>query len=837
MFQEFNTKPVTLQYVEVIIPLAVPGTFTYLLPEEFSKMVTVGCRVSVQFGKNKIYAGIVNKIHTQTPEYRTKPILAVLDEFPIVYPQQLSFWEWISQYYACYVGEVMNAALPIGLKLSSETKVVVNDAFDGDISLLTSKELAITDALTQYGELTIQQISKILNQQKVIHIIRGLIDKKVVSISEEMENRYKPKVEEFITISEPYCLSELELSQLLDSLNEKKQTYKQMLTLMGFVKLCNGDYQKEILKSQLVKEFECSPSSVASLIRKNIFITTQKEVSRLKQYESELYTDKIEYSAPQTQVIDEISEAFASKDIALLHGVTGSGKTEIYIHFIKAALERGEQVLYLLPEIALTGQIVGRLQYYFGDQVGVYHSKFNEYEQVEIWNAVLNPGQDNSSKKFSIIIGARSAVFLPFSNLGLVIIDEEHDSSYKQIDPAPRYHARDTALYLASLHKAKTILGSATPSVETYWNTQKGKYALVELNTRFSNVELPETLIVNLQDAHKLKKMKSMFSDTLVEHITEALARNEQIILFQNRRGFSPIIECQKCLHVPKCIRCDVSLTYHKKIDAMKCHYCGYTIPSIHVCPVCSSSDLKAKGLGTEKIEEELALLFPHIHISRVDQDTSGSKYALQKILSDFELQKIHILVGTQMITKGLDFSNVSLVGVINADSLISYPDFRSFERAFQLLVQVSGRSGRKEKRGKVIIQTYNPTNAVIEYVTHNNYQGMYQQQIAERKSFNYPPFVRLIKIVVKHTNAKTVVSAARHLTDLLRKSIPDQILGPEYPMISMINNYHLNEIYIKIDMNSGLAEKKARIGMLIDQVNHHLAYKGVRFSVDVDPQ
>ncbi len=385
MFQESDIKLVPLQYVEVVIPLAVPGTFTYLVPDEFCKMVTIGCRVSVQFGKNKIYAGIVLKIHNHIPEYRTKPILAVLDEFPMVYPQQLGFWEWMSQYYACYLGEVMNAALPIGLKLSSETKVIVNEFFDGDISLLTSKELAITDALSQYGELTIQQISKILNQQKVIHIIRGLIDKKVVAISEEMEYRYRPKVEEFITISEPYCLSELQLSELLDQLNEKKQTYKQMLTLMGFVKLCNGDYGKEILKSELLKEFECSPSSVASLIRKNIFVSTRKQVSRLKQLHTDFVSEEVVYSAPQIKAVHEMSKAFSSKDTILLHGVTGSGKTEIYIHFIKAAVDRGEQVLYLLPEIALTGQIVERLQCYFGNQVGVYHSKFNEFEQVEIW--------------------------------------------------------------------------------------------------------------------------------------------------------------------------------------------------------------------------------------------------------------------------------------------------------------------------------------------------------------------------------------------------------------------------------------------------------------------
>ncbi|MEI6348055.1 MAG: primosomal protein N' [Bacteroidota bacterium] len=826
-------------FVDVIIPLAVPGTFTYQIPNEWVSAVKIGCRVGVQFGKNRIYAGIVCNIHQNVPlKYKTKPIFSVLDELPIVYQSQLDFWTWISQYYSCYIGEVMSAALPIGLKLSSETKVLMNDEFDGEISLLTPKELAITDALTQSGVLMIDQISKMLNQQKVIHIIRGLIDKKVVIVLEEIEHRFKPKEEVFISLTKEFQQNESAISDLLDQLNAKKQTYKQMLTLMGFLKFCQGNYSVEIKKSELLKEFECSPSSIDSLIRKNVLVSQEKVVSRLHHDISSGSADKIVFTAPQTTAIHELTDALQQKNIALIHGVTGSGKTEIYIHFIQKAIQEGKQVLYLLPEIALTGQIVKRLQSYFGDKVGVYHSKFNENEQVEIWNAVLNhKNQESKSTRYSIILGARSAIFLPFSNLDLIIVDEEHDSSYKQIDPAPRYHARDAALYLAAIHKAKTILGSATPSVETYWHTQNQKYGLVELTSRYTNVQLPQTILVNLKDAQKYKQMKSMFSNTLVEHIDAAIKNNEQVILFQNRRGFSPIIECQKCQHVPKCIRCDVSLTYHKKNDVMKCHYCGYTIPSIRICPVCSSADLKAKGLGTEKIEEELAILFPQIEISRIDHDTSGSRNALLKILTDFENQKTQILVGTQMVTKGLDFSNVSLVGVINADSIIAYPDFRSFERAFQMLVQVSGRSGRKEKQGTVIIQTYQPANPVIEFVMRNDYLSMYHHQIEERKMFKYPPFVRLIKIVVKHKYEKTTVTAAQMLAKLMRNQLPDTVLGPEYPMISMINNYYINEIFLKIDKNSGMNEKKLRIREMIDQVQNHMSYKGVRISVDVDPQ
>jgi primosomal protein N' (replication factor Y) (superfamily II helicase) len=837
MSDQFFPEQDAILYVEVLLPLAVPGVFTYLVPDELITAVKVGCRVSVQFGRNKIYSAIVMKLHNQKPAYNTKPILSLIDENPIVLPSQLDFWNWISQYYICHLGEVMNAALPSGLKLNSETKVIINDDFDGEISLLTPKEIAIVDALAQNGTLSILDISKLLSQQKVIHIVRSLIDKKVVLILEEVAEKYKPKIEEFLSLSDEYSKNETALSSLLDALNKNKQTYKQMLTMMGFIKLCNGDFQKEILKSNLLNEFECSPSSVASLMKKGILIQNFKQVSRLKKYDSDSGSKEVVYTEPQAAAIAQIEESFVDKQIALLHGVTGSGKTEIFIHFINKALEKGEQVLYLLPEIALTGQIVSRLQQFFGDRVGVYHSKFNEHEQVEIWNAVLNYDKTQHTTRYSIILGARSSIFLPFSNLGLIIVDEEHDSSYKQIDPAPRYHARDASLYLASIHGAKTILGSATPSVESYWNAQNKKYALVELANRYTNVQLPQTIIVNLKEAQKYKQMKSMFSDVLINHITEALALKEQIILFQNRRGFSPIIECQKCQHVPKCIRCDVSLTYHKKTDEMKCHYCGYSIPSVKLCPVCSSTDLKAKGLGTEKIEEELAILFPDIQIRRVDQDTSASKHKLQKMLLDFEDQKIQVLVGTQMISKGLDFGNVSLVGIINADGIISYPDFRSFERAFQLMVQVSGRSGRKEKQGKVIIQSYNPAHPVIDFVMQNNYQGMYRHQEEERRNFNYPPFVRLIKIVVKHQKNALVISAARHLAQLLRTQLPDVVLGPEYPMISMINNFYLNEILIKVDKNSGMNEKKRRISQLIDQVLHQRSYTGLRISIDVDPQ
>ena len=560
-------------FADVILPLAVEGTFTYEVPEEWKENIQVGCRVSVQFGRNRIYAAIVNKIHNEEPtKYKTKPILTVLDETPIVYQSQLDFWSWITKYYSCYLGEVMSAALPIGLKLSSETKILINLEFDGDISLLSPKELAITDALTLNGVLTIDEISKMLKQQKVIHIIRGLIEKNVVVLHEEIEARFKPKEEVFISLTADYQKSELAISELLDKLNSKKQTYKQMLTLMGFLKFCKGDYSIEVRKSDLLKEFECSPSSVESLITKNILTAQSKVVSRLHHDETSSKVEDIVFTEPQKIAIDELETQLNDKNIALLHGVTGSGKTEIYIHFINKAILEGKQVLYLLPEIALTSQIITRLQRFFGKKVGVYHSKFNEFEQVEIWNAVLNFRQQKSTEnKYSIILGARSSIFLPFSNLGLIIVDEEHDSSYKQIDPAPRYHARDAALFLASIYKAKTILGTATPSIETYWHTQNKKYGLVELNSRYTNVELPKTIIVNLKEAQKYKQMKSMFSNTLIEHIDAALKNNEQVILFQNRRGFSPIIECQKCQYIPKCTRCDVTLTYHKKNDVLKC--------------------------------------------------------------------------------------------------------------------------------------------------------------------------------------------------------------------------------------------------------------------------
>ncbi len=824
-------------FVEVVLPLAVADTYTYHVPAEFQSDVSIGCRVSVQFGKNKIYSAIITNIHQQAPLYPTKPILALLDEKPIVLEFQLDFWRWISQYYICHLGEVMSAALPNGLKLSSETKVVINNDFDGDISLFTAKELAIIDALTHNGELTIMQIAKLLQQQKVIHIIRGLLSKKVVLITEEVDAKYKPKIVEYLTLSNSLSESEIALSEMFDLLNKNKRTYKQMLALMAFVKLCNGDYKKMILKSELLKEFECSSSSVEALLKKGVFISDFKKISRLQGFESSSSVAEIQFTPPQSEVIHSIEESFKTKEIALLHGVTGSGKTEIYIHFIKQALDRGEQVLYLLPEIALTSQIVSRLRRYFGDIVGVYHSKFNENEQVEIWEAVIGYSSTQETKKYSVILGARSAIFLPYTKLGLIIVDEEHDSSFKQIDPAPRYHARDSALYLASIHNSKTILGSATPSIESYWNALSDKYALVTLDTRFSNVQLPATNVVDLKHALKHKIMKSVFSEVLIDQIKRTLDKNEQVILFQNRRGFAPIIECQQCQYIPKCIRCDVSLTYHKKNDSLTCHYCGYAIPSIHVCPSCSSTDLKAKGLGTEKIEEELSILFPDIKIGRIDQDTSSSKVALLKLLTDFENQKIQVLVGTQMITKGLDFGNVSLVGVINADSLIAYPDFRSFERAFQLMVQVSGRSGRKEKQGQVIIQSYNPSSPVIDFVINNNYLGMFQHQISERRNFHYPPFVRLIKIVVKHPKDRVVVDAAKQLASLLQKQIPDTVLGPEYPMISMINNYYLNEILIKIDKNSGLNQKKSRIKTLINQVLHQQRYSGVKISIDVDPQ
>jgi len=823
-------------FADIILPIPVPGFFTYRIPYELNNSIVIGGRVVVQFGRNKIYSGLVFNVHENIPQgYETKYILGLIDERPIVNEKQFAFWQWLAEYYMCSMGDIMNAALPAAFKLASETKIAINPDFTGEVSILNEKELTIVNALSSSIFLTIQDISKLIGQQKVIHIIRNLIEKEIIVLEEEIADVYKPKIEIEISLQEPYKSSEKELSNLLDSLNSKKSTYKQMLLLMGFLKLVNGDCNKSVNRSQLLSLPECSISSLNSLAKKEIISSKELTISRLKNSVSNKIASEIEYTEPQKETISKIENAFENKDIVLLDGVTGSGKTEIYIHFIEKVLKQGKQILYLLPEIALTTQIINRLQEYFGSEIGVYHSRFNEFERVEIWNAVLdyNNNEINTLKKYPIILGARSAVFMPFSNLGLIIVDEEHDASYKQYDPAPRYNARNAALYLANLHSAKTLLGSATPSIESYWHATKGKYEIVHIKERYSGILMPEITLVDLREQIKRKQMKSIFSSVLLKKIKESLENNEQVILFQNRRGFSPRIECNECNYTPKCTRCDVTLTYHKKIDSLKCHYCGYTTPPPKQCPVCESTSLETKGLGTEKVEEELAIFFPDITIKRMDYDSTRSKNSYQQIIKDFEDRKIQVLVGTQMVTKGLDFENVALVGVLNADNLISFPDFRAFERAYQMLVQVSGRAGRKQKQGTVIIQSFMPNNEIFQLVTTNNYSEMFNSQIDERKKFRYPPFVRLIKLSLKHKNSHELNSAASVLANMLRQKFNKMILGPEYPVI----DYYIKDILIKLDINQNSANNKLQFKNIIKQFNSIPDYKNIRVIIDVDPQ
>jgi|AntAceMinimDraft_17_1070374.scaffolds.fasta_scaffold01904_3 primosomal protein N' (replication factor Y) len=823
-------------FVDVLLPLPLSDLFTYRVPFKMNDFIKKGQRVVVQFGRQKIYTALIVNIHQKPPEnYTIKYILSVLDAKPVVNEYQFKLWKWISSYYMCTLGEIMNAALPSALKLESETKISIDPSFDKDYSLLNEKEYLIAEALENRKILTITEISEIANQKKIMPLIKSLIEKNVVSVEEKIYDSYKPKIKIFVRLKKDYD-DENNLKQVFDTLN--KRAYKQLQLLMSYITISKR-YSKnpvEVTRAELLKNANASSVQMNELIKKGIFEIYQKQVTRLKQYEHAL-TNVINLNEYQTKAFDEIKEHFKEKNVVLLHGITSSGKTEIYIKLIKEVIKQGKQVLYLLPEIALTIQIINRLRKYFGDKVGVYHSRFNKNEKLEIWNNVLNTNSDKINKSgYQIILGPRSAIFLPFSKLGLVIVDEEHDGSYKQQDPAPRYNGRDTAIYLAYLHNAKTLLGSATPCIESYYNTQMNKYSLVELNKRYGGIQLPEISVVDLKKERLHKKMKSDFSSVLLENIKTALENNEQIILFRNRRGFSLRLECEDCGWMPQCKNCDVTLTYHKYYNRMRCHYCGYSTKIPEKCPYCGSTNIKMKGFGTEKIEEELPVFFKNAHIARMDLDTTRLKNAYQQLIYNFEDHKIDILVGTQMVTKGLDFDNVGVVGIMNADNMLSFPDFRAFERSFQQLAQVSGRAGRKKKRGKVIIQTYNPKHIVVQNVINNDYLAMYKHQIFERKNFNYPPFYRLIKLTLKHKDPQTLNYAAKELAERLRNVFGKLVLGPEYPMVTRIKNLFLKNIIIKLNNNSPISKSKLKLSEQIKIFNKNSNYKGLRIVIDVDP-
>jgi primosomal protein N' (replication factor Y) len=810
-------------FVDVILPLPLERNFTYAITKAESEFIKPGFRVTVPFGKNKIYTSIALKLHSTAPTaYEVKSIHSILDDVPIVNAFQFRLWDWISEYYMCSLGEVMSAAIPSAFLLQSETWVaLVPNAINIQ---LTDDQYLILEALEQASRLKIEDIQKIINKKNVFSVLNPLMKAKILTTSQSLKEKFKPKLERCVRISEPYsghnALTKIE--------QELKRARKLSAIVLGYFSLTNQ--KSQITVSDLKIQTNASASQVKTLIDKGIFEAYFIEVDRIK-FENSKDRHDIALSPEQSIAFNAINHYLKEKPVCLFHGVTSSGKTEIYIKKIESIIGHGKQVLYLVPEIALTSQLVFRLKQFFGSQVVVYHSRFSPNERVEIWQKVLK-----NSLQARVVIGARSSLLLPFSNLGLIVVDEEHEPSYKQFDPSPRYHARDTAIVLANFFKAKTILGSATPSIESYYNaTIHKKYGYVALNKRYNNVILPSIELVDLKDKYKRKRMKGHFSDRLISEIKATLDLGYQVILFQNRRGYAPIVSCNSCGHVPQCSNCDVSLTYHQYSKQLRCHYCSYTIAVQPSCMACGGVDINHKGFGTEQIQEEAQALFPSASIARMDFDTTRGKYSYDQIIDRFEKKDIDILVGTQMLTKGLDFRHVKLVGVLNADLLINFPDFRSHERSFQLLQQVSGRSGRGDVRGQVLIQSFNPNYNVLQQVSTNDYHKMFEEQTYQRRIYKYPPYYRLIKITLKHKDYIRVNEGADWLKTALYQVFKDHVLGPEFPPVPRIRNLFHKNILIKIPNEQSIKKTKLILSKIRKSFLSTKAFRSVRVVVNVD--
>ena len=813
-------------FVEVVLPLSLAKTFTYRVSEAEFHFIKKGMRVAVPFGKSKIYTALVVDLHQNEPSlYDAKEIHQILDEKPIATEIQIKHWLWVANYYMCGIGDVYRGAFPTGLLLESETiishktDVVVNQ------NELSDEEFLVYEALQQQSSLKVQEIISILNKKNIFPILQKMMAKDIIVLEEEIKESYKPKLVRYVKLHSKYESDE-GLNQLLEVL---KNANKQKEIVLAFFQLRASEKKKPITIKKLVEVSNSSSAIVKALIDKEIFEEYLLQQDRVS-FEGKASEKQLQLSEAQEEAFNLIKQNFKEKEVCLLHGVTSSGKTEIYIKLIEEYLATGRQVLYLLPEIALTTQLVSRLRLHFGDKVAVFHSKYSNNERVEVWKQTLE-----NADKAQIVIGARSALFLPFDNLGLLIVDEEHEQTFKQTDPAPRYHARDAAIVLANFHNAKVLLGSATPSIETYFNTQVEKYGLVSLSERYNNVRMPEIVLVDLKDKHFRKRMTGHFSDLLIEEIAEALSLGEQVILFQNRRGYSPVIECMTCGHVPHCQQCDVSLTYHKHKNQLRCHYCGYSIAKPTHCHSCSSIDLTTKGFGTEQIEQELISLFPNAKTGRMDQDTTRGKYGFERIIDSFKNREIDILVGTQMLAKGLDFDNVSLVGIMNADNMLHHPDFRAFERSFQMMTQVAGRAGRSEKQGKVVIQTYNPNHNTIQQVTTHNYLGMYKEQLYDRQIYKYPPYFKIIKLTLKHRDFDKLKEGSMWLYQVLSQNLGMPVLGPEEPAISRIRNEYIRTILIKIPQNLPLGSTKKTIQKMLNSFEAVPQYRAIKVVINVD--
>lgn len=813
-----------LYFIEVVLPLAVSKTFTYQVSEAEFHYIQIGMRVAVPFGKTKIYTALVlDKNNTPPQLYEAKEIHQILDEKPVVNLHQIEHWKWIASYYMCSLGEVFRSALPSGYILESETIISARENAELDSDDLKDDEYLILEALKSQSSITVQDVIKILGKKTVFPIINRLLAKGALVLQEEISEQYKPKLVRYIKLHESFLQQE-QLAELLELLSKAK---KQRELVLHYFQL-QAREKAPISVKKLIETSGSSSAIVKSLVDKTIFeeyYIAQDRVAFDREDDSQFTL-----SEAQQVAFDSIQENFKTFDVNLLHGVTASGKTEIYIKLLEQYIKEGKQVLFLLPEIALTTQLVQRLTAYFGNEVAVFHSKYTNNERIEVWNQVLE-----NSPKAKVVIGVRSALFLPFSNIGCIIVDEEHEQTFKQNDPAPRYHARDAAIVLAKQHGAKVVLGSATPSLETYYNVQTNKYGLTELKVRYGNVVLPEIQLVDLKDKYFRKKMSGHFSDELLEEITETLSKGEQVILFQNRRGFSPYVECMTCGHVPHCTSCDVSLTYYKFKNQLRCHYCGHSIANPTHCHSCQSVDVTSKGFGTEQIEMELKTLFPEKNIGRMDQDTTRGKFGFEKIIDSFKNREIDILVGTQMLAKGLDFDNVTLVGILNADNLLNQPNFRAYERAYQMMMQVSGRAGRSEKKGKVVIQTYNPYHNTIQQVLGNDYMGMYKEQIYERQNFKYPPFFRLVKLTLKHRDFDKLKEGSMWFYNVLSQNLDMPVLGPEEPAINRIRNEYIRTIMVKIPVKKHLGIAKKNIAKVLMSFEAVPQYRSIKVKVDVD--
>jgi primosomal protein N' (replication factor Y) (superfamily II helicase) len=821
-------------FVDVILPLPISTLFTYRLPDELiDTKVDIGWRVIVPFGQKKFYTGIVCHIYDTTLKdvSKIKEITAVLDKRPILYEKQLVFWEWLASYYLCTLGDIYKAALPSGLKIESKTLVSINPDYKQD-NALTPKEERIWNSLSVNAQQTLSQIEKSTGEKNILFTIKSLIEKKTIIVHESLRQTYHPLRKAQIQLTKKYETAQA-IHNLINELQHGRSS-KRLSTLLRYLEIINYDETSPAItpvdKRTLLEEAHITNSILNELIRKQIFEVTYQEINRLQNSDQEEAMPN-PLNEFQQEALQSIKNEFAHKKVCLLNGVTSSGKTEIYIHLISEAIRQGKQVLYLLPEIALTTQITERLKQIFGNKLGVYHSKFSDAERVEIWEKQL------SSHPYSLILGVRSSVFLPFQKLGFIIVDEEHENTYKQFDPAPRYNARNCAIILGKMNNAYTLLGTATPSIESFYNAKQHKYGYVKLTKRYQEILLPKIIPVDMKELKHKKRNIGSFSPLLLEHISEALSQGKQIILFQNRRGYAPLIECKSCGWIPKCKNCDVSLTYHKSMNQLTCHYCGYVQPVPDICPECGSRDIAIRGFGTEKIEDEISTLFPEAKIARMDTDTTrSSRTAHEKIINSFQNKKTDIMIGTQMVSKGLDFDNVSVVGILDADSMLNFPDFRAHERAYQLMAQVAGRSGRKGKQGMVILQTRTPESRIIQQVINNDYLSMYEDQLTERQIFHYPPFYKIIYVYLKHHNTNLLDTASRLMGEILRQSFHKRVLGPDKPIVGRIQALFIKKIILKIEGDASLKQAseilvQAKMRVLTDK-----RFSAVQIYFDVDP-